>query len=172
MAFRHALLGLVSSATASAGRAAGDARRRASDEVGDITRATLVLAFDAATPLVRELSAQLIARIDLDPLAERIAEVDVAPVAARVADAVDVDALAQQVVESVDLDPIIDKLRGELGPIVQQVLEELELGILAERVLEELDLPTLVTGTIQELRMGSVVRAAISRPPHDPEMNR
>jgi hypothetical protein len=77
---------------------------------------------------------------------------------------VDVDAVAKQVVESVDLDPIIDKLRGELGPIVQEVLEELELGVLAERVLDQLDLPTLITGTLEELRMGSVVRAAIRRP--------
>jgi hypothetical protein len=161
MASRPSILALAESALHAATGAAGG-----------LARATLGLAFDVAAPVVREVSTQLIDRLDLDPLARRIAEVDVAPVAARVADAVDVDALAQQVVDSVDLDPIIAKLRGELGPIVQQVLEELELGILAERVLDELDLPTLVTGTIQELRMGSVVRAAMRRPPSDPELNR
>ena len=144
---------------------AGEITHRLNDGAQLITRTVVGTIFDLAAPLVRDISNELVVRIDLGPLADRIADsVDVNVVANRVADAVDVDAVAKQVVESVDLDPIIDKLRGELGPIVQEVLEELELGVLAERVLDQLDLPTLITGTLEELRMGSVVRAAIRRP--------
>jgi hypothetical protein len=152
-------------AVEAAAAVATEVTKRVNDGAQLVTRTVVGTIFDLAAPLVRDISNELVVRIDLAPLAERIADsVDVNVVAVRVADAVDVDAVAKQVVESVDLDPIIEKLRGELGPIVQEVLEELELGVLAERVLDQLDLPTLITGTLEELRMGSVVRAAIRRP--------
>jgi len=156
---------VAAGAAESAAAVAAEVTKRVNDGAQRVTRTVVGTIFDLAAPLVRDISNELVVRIDLAPLADRIADsVDVNIVAVRVADAVDVDAVAKQVVESVDLDPIIEKLRGELGPIVQEVLEELELGVLAERVLDQLDLPTLITGTLEELRMGSVVRAAIRRP--------
>ena len=131
-----------------------------------------------ADPVVRGITEVVLDQIDLAPLANRVAkavdakavarsvvqEVDVAPILNQVQ--AQIGPLVQDVIANLDYQPAVETIIGDLDmvPVVEQVLEQLDLEPIVKRVLDQIDLPALITDTVEDLKMGDVVRAAVRRP--------